>query len=216
MIDRNLLLGDVTPGVGEYNFSNPLQHVGVMQSLLAALGDPKDIVNRVKNCNRPSGPTNITLEDAEELLKQFKEKFDDVWSEGWDDDKFGEVQFVSFSADVGAVGTTAGFLREITLSNGVLTSVSIIIIAVFSVFLMFSFDPVQSKVMLTLVGVALVILSYFSSLAFSIIIGIKVNVATAWSLPFIVSYCLAMPLVVCSIDRESNFLILSLFISLCS
>lgn len=189
VIDRNLLLGDVTPAVGDYNYSNPLQKVGVMQSLLAALGEHQAIVDRVKNCNRPGGPTNITTDDAQQILKVFKKEFDDVWSKGWNDENYGEVQFVSFSDDVGAVGTTGHFLREITLSNGVLTSVSIVIIAVFSIFLMFSFDPVQSKVTLTLVGVALVILSYFSALAFSIIIGIKVNVATAWSLPFIVSIC---------------------------
>lgn len=185
VIDRNLLLGDVSPGVGKYDFSNPLQKVGVMQSLLVALGEPEAIVDRVKNCNRPNGPTNITTDEAEEILKNMKEEFDNVWSKGWNDDNFGEVQFVSFSDDVGAVGTTGIFLREITLSNGVLTSVSIIIIAIFSVFLMFSLDPVQSKITLTLVGVALVILSYFSALGFSIILGIKVNVATAWSLPFI-------------------------------
>jgi hypothetical protein len=186
VIDRNLLIGDVSPAIGEYDFSNPLQKVGVLQSLLASLGQPEAIVQRVKNCNRPGGPIDITADDAKEILRQFKEEFDNVWSEGWNDDNFGEVQFVSFFDDVGAIGTTGRFLQEITMSNGVLTAVSIIIIAAFSVFLMFSFDPVEAKVALTLAGVALVILSYFAALGFAIIIGIKVNVATAWSLPFIV------------------------------
>ena len=185
VIDRNLLIGDVYPSVGDYNKTNPLTKVGVIQQLYAALGVPEDIVARVQNCNRPGGPTNITADDAAEILKQMKAKFDEVWSKGWDDDADGEVQFVSFSDDVGAIGTTGAFLREITLSNGLLTAISIIVIAAFSVFLMFSVNPVESKVLLTLVGVGLVILSYFAALAFSIIIGIKVNVATAWTLPFI-------------------------------
>ena len=83
---------------------------------------------------------------------------------------------MSFSDDRGVIGTTGGFLRDITLSNGTLTAVSIIIIAVFSVLLMFSFDPVESRVFVTLFGVALVVLSYFASLGFAIMIGIKLNV----------------------------------------
>jgi hypothetical protein len=177
VVDRNLLIGDATPNVGDYDFANPLQEVGVLQSIYAALAVPEKIVARVKNCNRPGGPIeDLSADDAKALLKAFKEKFDDVWSAGWDDDSSGEVQFVSFSDDRGVIGTTGGFLREITLSNGVLTAVSIIIIAVFSIFLMFSFDPLESKVLVTLFGVALVVLSYFASLGFAIMLGIKLNV----------------------------------------
>ncbi|CAB9518817.1 Protein patched homolog 1 [Seminavis robusta] len=185
VVDRNLLIGDATPPVGNYNFSNPLQKVGVVQSLFALLGEPKAIRNRVSNCNRPGGPLNITDEDAEEVLYLAKERFDEIWSKGWDDESAGEVQFVGFVDDVGVVGTTGRFLKEITLSNGWLTTISILIICCFSVFLMFSLDAVESKVALTLVGCGLVVLSYFAALGFSIMIGIKINVATAWTLPFI-------------------------------
>ena len=182
VVDRSLLIGDATPSVGEYNFTNPLQEVGVLQSIFASLSNPEDIVQRLQNCNRPGGPVEIAPQEAKELLKKFKETFDDVWSAGWDDNSSGEVQFVSFSDDRGVIGTTGGFLREITLSNGLLTAVSIIIIAAFSVFLMFSFDPVESKVFVTLCGVALVVLSYFAAIGFSILLDIKVNVSTAFTL----------------------------------
>lgn len=184
-LDRHLLIGDVTPSVDDYSKENPLRKVGVIQSLFAALGTTAGIVQRVQNCNRPGGPVNITEDDAHDILKKIKIEFDDVWSKGWNDKNDGEVQFVSFSDDVGSVGTTGVFLQEITLSNGTLTAISILIIAAFSVFLMFSLDPVQSKVGVTLVGVALVLLSYFAALGFSICLGIKLNVATAWTLPFV-------------------------------
>ena len=50
----------------------------------------------MQNCNRPGGPLDITLEDAEEILFRFKEEFEGAWSKGWDDESEGKVQFVGF------------------------------------------------------------------------------------------------------------------------
>lgn len=66
-LDRNLLIGGSTPAVGDYDFENPLQEVHVMQSLYIA-ATPQRIVDKVKNCNRPSGPIDITEDDAKEIL----------------------------------------------------------------------------------------------------------------------------------------------------
>ena len=70
---------------------------------------PDGIVERVMNCNRPQGSINITVEDAEEILKLFKEKFEDAWTVGWDDDSSGEVAFVGFFD--GTSTTTSGSER---------------------------------------------------------------------------------------------------------
>ena len=87
--------------------------------------------------------------------------------------------------DSGASGTTARMLQEITLNNGVLIAVSILIIAVFSVLFLFDSNPVESRIILTLIGVFLVILAFFAAVGFGIMLGIKVNINIAWTLPFI-------------------------------
>jgi len=155
VVDRNLIIGDVTPGIEDYNIDNPLQEVGVIQSLYPALL-PRDIVERVKNCNRPGGSVNdITEEDAEKILKQYKQEFEESWTEGWDDPNDGDVQFVAFFDDSGVIGTTGRLLRDITLDNNKLTAITIILIMVFSAAFLFSSDLIKSKVMVTLVGVVL-------------------------------------------------------------
>jgi hypothetical protein len=76
-------------------------------------------------------------------------------------------------------------LKDITLSNGVLVAVSIVIIAAFSVLFVFSCDIVESRIMITVLGVGLVILAFFAAIGFGLIIGIKINITIAWTLPFI-------------------------------
>lgn len=76
-------------------------------------------------------------------------------------------------------------LKDITLSNGDLVVVSIAIIAVFSVLFVLSTDPVESRIGITLFGVMLVIFAFFAAVAFGLIVGIKINVTIAWTLPFV-------------------------------
>jgi len=185
VLNAELILGDVTPSVSEYSAENPLEKVGVIQSLYAALL-PRDIVQRVRHCERPDGPVEITLDDAEELLFEWKEAMENAWTEGWDDDDAGEVQFVAFFDDSAVVGTTGRMLKEITLDNNTLTVVAIVFIALFSALFLFSFDAVASRVLITLVGVTLVVLAFFSAIGFAILIGEKVSVTIAWTLPFII------------------------------
>lgn len=184
-ITRNLLIGGSVPSVNEYSYENPLQTVSVVQTLYASLV-AKDIPDRVRNCNRPNGPVEITVEDGEKILEIWKEEMENTWTRGWDDESSGDVQFVAFFDDGGgAPGTTARLLVDITLDNGTLTAISIVIIVLFSAFFMISSDPVESRVLLVLVGVTLVVLSYFGAVGLAILFGIKLNVTTAWTLPFI-------------------------------
>jgi len=168
-----------------------------------------------KNCNRPGGPIDdITEEDAKEVLTQFKLEYEEKWSKGWDDLSAGEVQFVSFYdgkkkrlvsflfklsgesiqliiskltffIDVGAVGTTARILQEVTLSGGNLMLISFCIIAIFSILFLASSNKVESRIVITTTGVCLVILSFFGALGTAIIAGIKLNITIGWTLPFI-------------------------------
>jgi hypothetical protein len=92
-IDRNLLIGGATPTIDETSPDNPLQEVKLIQTIYPALL-PTDIVDRVKNCNRPQGPLNITIDDAEEIMFLYKEAFENSWAQGWNDESAGQVQFV--------------------------------------------------------------------------------------------------------------------------
>lgn len=87
-IDKHLLIGGSLSGDdGPGNT--------VIQTIYPA-AIPQDIVERVQNCNRPQGSIEISLKDAEEVLYRFKEKFEETWTKGWDDDSQGDVQFVGF------------------------------------------------------------------------------------------------------------------------
>jgi len=186
VVSREMLMGDVHPSIGEYSYDFPLEKVGVTQSLYIGLY-PVNIVERVKHCKRPTGPVEITEEDAGEILYLFKEAMENAWTQGWGNETHGEVQFVGFFDDsVGIVGTTGRMLREITLDNNTLTAISIGLIALFSALFLFSTDWIESRVLITLIGVGLVVLAYFGAVGFALLIGVKINITIAWTLPFII------------------------------
>ena len=184
-IDRSALIGDVYPPVGEYSLDNPLEHVGLLQSFYATLTSA-GIIERLQNENRPQGPVNITEEDAREILAQFKIQFENLWSQGWDDDDEGEVQFVGFFDDADVPGTMGRVLHDVTMSSGLLTAISILVIASFSVLFLASRNPVESRIGITLLGVFLVMLAFFASVGLGVLIGIKINLTIAWTLPFVI------------------------------
>ena len=177
-VNGHLLIGGANPAIGEYSFDNPLETASTFQTLYASL-IATDIVNRVQNCQRPietGGPIVITEEDAATILGKWKEAFEDSWNRGWNDDGQGEVQFVSFTDDIGgALGSVGRVLDEVTLDSGTLLAISIFFIALFSVLFLFSTDKIESRVLVTLVGVGLVVLSLFAGLGFGLIIDIKVG-----------------------------------------
>lgn len=155
-----------------------------IQNIYPAL-HPRHIPNRVQNCNRPRGAINITEADAEVVLELFKKAMVKTWTEEWDDDNAGEVQFVGFFDDLGVGGTFSFLLADITDDNGKLTLISIALITFVSVLFLAS-PTIESKIMITIIGVLLVILSFFAALGFGILIGIKININIAWTLPFII------------------------------
>ena len=153
----------------------------MLQNFYAALL-PEAIVHRLKNCNRPGGPIDFTEDEAAELLEKWKEAMENSWNCGWDNEDDGSVQFVSFFDDGGGViGSTGRMLTKITLDNTTLTAVSIVIIAFFSGLFMFSANFVECRVEIALVGVALVVLSFFAALGFGLLTGVKVNETIAWT-----------------------------------
>jgi len=185
VIDRTALIGDVYPAVGEYSLDNPIQHVGLLQSFYAALTS-EGIVERVQNENRPQGPLNITVEEAREILARFKIQFEKLWSEGWDNDNDGEIQFVGFFDDADVPGTMGLLLNDVTMSSGLLTAISILVIALFLGFFLASRNPVESRIGITLLGVILVMLAFFASVGLGILLGININLTIAWTLPFVI------------------------------
>jgi hypothetical protein len=130
VVDTTPLMGEVYPPIGQYSFENPLQHVGLLQTVYMTLV-AQGIVERVEHQNRPGGPLNITEEDAREVLGLFKASFESLWAEGWDDDSE-EVQFVCYFDDADTPGTLGVFLSSVTKSSGLLTAASILIIVAFS------------------------------------------------------------------------------------
>ena len=142
-------------------------------------------VTMVKHKNRPGGSLNITEDDARVVLSKFKEAFEGLWTEGWNNDNDGEVQFVGYFDDAEVPGTIGTFLNSVTMSSGLLTATSICVIALFSVVFLARRNFVESRIGITLIGVLLVILAFFASVGLGILIGIKVNLTIAWTLPFI-------------------------------
>jgi len=184
-LDLSLLMGGVDRSTSEVSTNDPFKKVTSIQTIYPTLL-PSNIPDRVKNCNRPQGPVNITEEDAEEILTEFKKSMVEEWSKGWNDDNDGEVQFTAFFDGRGVGGTFAFVLRDITDDNGKLTAIAIIIIVIVSTVFLASSDPIQSKVLLTFCGVALVVVAFFGSLGLAIMLGIKININIAWTLPFII------------------------------
>lgn len=129
----------------------------------------------------------MTVDDAAEVLLLFKNKLESVWSRGWElDSASSPVQFVGFFDDNGALGTTGAMLRVVTRDNITLTAISIALIALLSIIFFVKCDCIQSRSGIALIGMMLVIIAYFGAIGLSILIGIKLSISIAWTLPFIV------------------------------
>jgi len=179
-VDRNLLMGGNISSWKE----NP-NTVKVMQIIYPALAK-EFIPDRVKNCNRPGGPVTISEDDAQDILEKFKEIMVDVWAKNWNDDSDGEVQFVGYFDDSGgATGTFKSVLNDITSDTFNMNAIAIGLIAFVSILFLARINVVRSMAGITLVGVSLVVLSFFSSLGFGVLLGIKINIVIAWTLPFV-------------------------------
>jgi Sterol-sensing domain of SREBP cleavage-activation len=182
-MDQHLMIGDSIPKVGEYSLTNPLTRVGVLQTVYPAL-TPRHLVERVQNCNRPSGSVDISYDEASEILRQFKEAMEREWTRGWDDPTQ-SVQFVGLFDDNYVDGTIGRLLKSMTLSNQVPMIISMGILFGISAIASFRFNVVQSRVLVTTIGLTLIIIGYFAGLGLAKLTGIKTNFAMTWTLPFI-------------------------------
>jgi hypothetical protein len=183
-LSPSLLIGDVNPPVGAYSFDNPLTKVGLLQTIYAS-SLPADIVQHVRHCKRPGGAENITLDDAKEILYQWKIAMEATWTEGWDDLDNGEVQFVALFDDYGVTGTMGRALEDMTLDNSTLTAVAIFLIIFFSILFLAGPNWVESQVLITLVGISLIVVGFFGAMGFGLLLGVKISVAISWTLPFL-------------------------------
>jgi Patched family len=184
VIPQDLVLGGMTPAVEAYSQKTTLDRVSVIQMLFPSL-TAKELPQRVSSCNRPGGKLNITEQDAKEVLKRWKEAMEEAWNKGWDDESDGEVQFVSVYDETSVVGTTGRLLDEITLQSGRIMIISMAVLVILSTLFFFNFDLLESRLVLSLVGVALIVLSFLAATGFTILVGIRIDVKVAWTLPFV-------------------------------
>jgi len=184
VLEKTLLMGGTKPPIDQVTASNPFEKVTSFQNIYPALV-PEAMVKRVRNHNRPNGTINISEEDAEIVIENFKKSMIDAWSADWDDEKAGEIEFTGFFDSVGVPGTFEFVLRDISDDSAILTLISVGLIAVVSILFLASCNMVDSRIGITLVGVIIVLLSFLGALGCSILLGIKININIAWTLPFI-------------------------------
>jgi len=186
-LSQDLTMGGTVPAIGTYTATNPLTKVTAVQNVYT-MATARGIKERVASDDRPSslgGPQTITLEDADEILLSMKEKFEDTWTEGWDNSNGGDVQFLAFSDDTGVGGTTARTMKEVVDDSAPLGILSYIIVIVFTAGMLFSWNQAESQVLLGFVGVILAIASFGGALGVTALTGDKINLVHSWTLPFL-------------------------------
>jgi Sterol-sensing domain of SREBP cleavage-activation len=183
-IDPQLLVGDSIPKVGKYSRTNPLTRVGVLQSQYPAL-TARLIVDRVKNCHRPGGKISIKIHDANEILSQFKEAMERMWTKGWDDPNE-NVQFAGYFDDNSVPGTSSRLFTAMTSGNQDAMIIAICILFGVSAIASFRCNLVKSRVLVTAIGFLLVLLGYFAGIGLANVSSIPSNFAISWILPFVI------------------------------
>jgi len=182
---KPITFGGSTPGSVDVSATNPLEIVKAFQVVFRIIA-PSDIVARVALAVRPGGPLEISENDAEEIMYKMKEKFEDAFTKGWDDEEDGDVQFSAFSDDVGVVGSFGRTLEEFTTDSAPLSAYSYAALLVLSTLLLTSFNhPVRSQGSLGFVGAFMVVLAFLGAIGLSVFSGIALNVVQTWTLPFL-------------------------------
>lgn len=80
----------------EVSSSSPYSRVKATQSIYYFLHQDK-IKTRLASGERPGGDIIVSTSDAEEILYRFKKKFENTFSQGWNNDKSGDIQFTAFT-----------------------------------------------------------------------------------------------------------------------
>merc|ERR1719272_265182 len=102
---------------------------------------------------RPGGRVEVTKTEAEAILREFKKKYEEVYSDGWKTND-GAMEFTAWSDDAGADGSTARMLSNVTTKAFEQAAMFFVAITLMSVlFFIDLFDPfVQSRCVLVFVG----------------------------------------------------------------
>jgi hypothetical protein len=179
-----LLYGQPKPS--EFSDTQPLTRVEALQTYYSFLV-PEDLQDRLASRPRAhGGPINITLEQAKEVLTEFKKKFEDRFSSGWDDSANGALEHTAFADDAGAPGSFANTLSEVTTDSLPLIAIYGGVTILLSALFFLSSDLVASRVGLVVIGSVFALLGCFASLGLSALLGISLNVVHLWIIPFII------------------------------
>jgi len=179
-----LLYGSPMPA--NFSVNRNLTSVEALQHLYRFLV-PKDLRTRVASrSTRHGGPLKITEDQANRVMKAYKEAFEETFSADWNDDGSGALQNTAFADDAGAAGTFARTLSEVTTDSlpliAIYGGVTVLLSALFFV----SMDCVASRVVLVVLGSMFAILGCFAALGLSALCGISLNVVHFWTMPFII------------------------------
>lgn len=148
-------------------------------------GAIKEMVNLDARPAEWGGPVEISDDDEIDILKAFKEEFENKWTEGWDDEDAGEVQFLLFIDDSGSIGTFGRALEKFSGDSAPNTIAAYVVMILMVVIVMFNCNPVKSQMSVSVVGILMAILSFAGSLGVTCLAGISLNIVHLWTLPFL-------------------------------
>eukprot|EP00450_Noctiluca_scintillans_P003551 CAMPEP_0194489092 /NCGR_PEP_ID=MMETSP0253-20130528/8762_1 /TAXON_ID=2966 /ORGANISM="Noctiluca scintillans" /LENGTH=1111 /DNA_ID=CAMNT_0039329519 /DNA_START=37 /DNA_END=3368 /DNA_ORIENTATION=- len=171
-----------------YNGTLPLAHLDAVQTYLL-MRPPTAIKERLSSTAaatyRPGGAVNVTLDQAKEVLFQFKKIMEETYTGDWESSS--DVLFLGWSDDVGVGGTTYRMLEEATLKFWHVALPSVCIIIVISGACFFNcWSPLSiSRSCLAIAGAVLVVFTIVAAFGFYGLIDEKVNLAMTYSMPFV-------------------------------
>jgi len=179
-----LMYGEASPEA--FSDTQPLTSVEALQHVYSFL-IPKDLQKRLA-ARPPSkgGPISLTEEQAGEVLAEFKKAFEKSFSEGWDDPSNGNLENTAFVDDVGAPGSFANTLSELTTDSIPLIAIYGLVTVCLCALFFASRDLVASRAILVTTGSLLALLGCFAALGLSALLDISFNVVHMWIIPFII------------------------------
>jgi len=208
-INKYITLGGYSPI--NFNESAPLQSVKSLQNVF--LFNRPDVIQALLQSNtaamyRSGGSLNITIDQAAEALRQFKSKFESVFSEGWKDASKGDVEFTAWSDDQGAGGTTQEMLGDMTMKALPQALIFFVIVILLScAFFVRVSSPrglafIESRCLLAFAGAVLVIIGVVASIGMLAFCNIKMNLSMSYTMPFIMVgiLCDDMYMLILSVD----------------
>lgn len=178
-----LLYGQPSPN-DHFNGTEPLTSVKAL-GVLYFLTRPANIVQTVKNPNRPGGPLDINIDTAMKVVEEYKFKMEQTWYKGWDDPNDGLLETTCVVDDAGGGGTFRRVLKESSKDTN--TQMILYIISMFCVSALAhaSCSCVETSFIAAFCGTASLCLCVFGSFGLTAMCGAKLNAVHFWTLPFL-------------------------------